>query len=194
MESPLEVYMKKAEIEEKVKEILKKISVMSLKHILAYAIKGEKDATDMYTYLYEYLPEGYSKKKFKRFVWMEKGHDKKLVDIFNSLYPNEEPPDVPFKSWREIFEEREPKLRRVKDYLDILEIAMEAEKLAEETYLYLAKQVDNREYKRIFIELAKDERDHYDFVSKEYEIYSKAKAEQDLQELIKELMKDKKRA
>ncbi|ALM74398.1 ferritin-like domain-containing protein [Thermococcus barophilus] len=192
MESPLEVYMKKAEIEEKVKETLKNITAMSFKHILSYAIKGEKDATDLYQYLYETLPEGYSKKRFKRFIWMEKSHDKKLIDIFTALYPDEEPPDVPFESWRKIFEEREFKLKNVKDYLDILEIAMEAEKLAREIYLFLAKNTDNVEHRRIFLELAKDEEDHYDFVKKEYEIYSKAKAEEDLKELIKELMENRK--
>ncbi|NJE07440.1 rubrerythrin [Thermococcus sp. M39] len=193
MESPLDVFMKKAEIEEKVKETLKQITKLPLKDILSYVIKGEKDATAPYIFLYENAPSTYLKERFKQFVEIEKSHDRKVTEIFKTLYPNEEPKDVPFKSWKKIFEEREYKLKTVKDYLDVLEIAMEAERLAEEVYLYLEKNIENPEHKKIFLELAKDERDHYEFVSKEYELYEKVKAEQELQELIKELGKDKER-
>ncbi|MBO8173721.1 MAG: ferritin family protein [Thermococcus sp.] len=187
MESPLDVFMKKAEIEEKVKKTLKQITKLPLKDILSYVIKGEKDATALYIFLYENVPSPYLKERFKQFVEIEKSHDRKVTEIFKTLYPNEEPKDIPFKSWKKIFEEREYKLKTVKDYLDVLEIAMEAERLAEEVYLYLEKNVENPEHKKIFLELAKDERDHYEFVSGEYEFYEKAKAEQELQELIREL-------
>ncbi|AHF79834.1 ferritin-like domain-containing protein [Thermococcus paralvinellae] len=185
METPLDVFMKKAEIEEKVKELLAQITKMPLKDILSYIIKGERDATELYTFLYENIPSPYHKEKFKEFIEMEKSHDMKVMEIFKTLFPNEEPRDIKIESWKKTFEEREYKLK------NILEIAMEAEKLAEEIYLYLEKNVENREHKRIFLELANDERYHYDFVSKEYEIYEKAKAEEELQKLIKELMKDK---
>jgi len=42
METPLEVFMKRTEIEERVKEILARVTKMSLKDILSYAIKGER--------------------------------------------------------------------------------------------------------------------------------------------------------
>lgn len=41
------------------------------------------------------------------------------------------------------------------------------------------------------MELANDERCHYEFVSREYKIYEKIKAEQELKGLIEELIKDK---
>ncbi|ADT83348.1 rubrerythrin [Thermococcus barophilus MP] len=194
MESPLEVYMKKAEIEEKVKEVLREVSKMPLKDILSYIIKGEKDATDLYTFLYENVPSRYLKEKFRQFMEVEISHDKKVTEIFNTLYPNEEPSDVPFESWTNVFKDREFKIKTLRDYLDILEVAMKSERLAEEVYLYVSKHIPNPEYKGLFIELAKDEHDHYEFLKQEYETYEKAKAEQDFQELIKELMKDKKRA
>lgn len=192
MENPLEVFMKRAEIEERVKELLAQVTKMSIKDILSYAIKGERDATELYTFLYRNVPETYQKENFERFIEMERSHDMKVMRIFKTLYPDEEPRDIKIESWKRIFEEREYKLKTVKDYLDILEIAMEAEKLAEEIYLYLEKHVENPEYKRIFLELANDERYHYEFVSREYEIYEKIKAEQELKELIEELIKDRK--
>jgi len=191
MENPLEVFMKRAEIEERVKELLAQVTKMSLKDILSYAIKGERDAIELYTFLYRNVPGTYQKENFERFIEMESSHNMKVMRIFKTLFPDEEPRDVKIESWKRIFEEREYKLKTVKDYLDILEIAMEAEKLAEEIYLYLEKHVETPEYKRIFLELANDERYHYEFVSREYEIYEKIKAEQDLKELIEELIKDK---
>ena len=124
---------------------------------------------------------------------VEISHDKKVTEIFNTLYPHEKPSDVPFESWTEVFKDREFKIKALKDYLDILEIAMKSERLAEEVYLYVSKHIPYPDYKGLFIELANDERDHYEFLKQEYETYEKAKAEQDFQELIKELMMDKRK-
>ncbi|WP_240911723.1 ferritin family protein [Thermococcus sp. LS1] len=192
MESSLEVFMKKAEIEEKVREVLKQITKMPLRDVLSYVVKGEEDSTSLYTFLYENIPSDYYKKRFKEFIETEKSHEQKVIEIFKTLYSGEEPKDVPFESWTAIFKEREFKLKTAREYLDILEIAIEYEKLAEEVYLYLEKNIGIPEYKQIFLELANDERDHYNFVLKEYEFYRKIKAEQEFQELIKELMRDKK--
>lgn len=122
---------------------------------------------------------------------VRESHHKKLMDTFSALFPGEQPPKVPFDRWGTIFEEREYKLRSVKDYLDILEIAMKAEMLAKEIYTYLGKITANVEYKRIFLEIAEDEGEHYAFVENEYKVHSKIKARKSLQELVEELEKDK---
>ena len=68
---------------------------------------------------------------------------------------------------------------------------MDSERLAKEVYTFLEKQMSNLVHKRIFLELAEDELEHYKFVKSEYEFYKKIKAEQDFQELLKELLKNR---
>ncbi len=123
---------------------------------------------------------------------VRESHHKKRMDTFSALFPGEQPPQrFPSIVGGTIFEEREYKLRSVKDYLDILEIAMKAEMLAKEIYTYLGKITANVEYKRIFLEIAEDEGEHYAFVENEYKVHSKIKARKSLQELVEELEKDK---
>lgn len=164
---------------------------LPFKDILSYTFKGEKDATAMYMFLYENVPMSYAKEKFEQFIEIEKSHDEKIYKIFKALFPTEEPREFDLKSWSRIFIEREHKLKTVRDYLKVLEIAMEAERLSEEVYMFLKKHVNDPDHKKIFLELAHDEREHYNFVAKEYDFYSKVEAEKELQELIRELIKDR---
>ncbi|AEH24497.1 ferritin-like domain-containing protein [Pyrococcus yayanosii] len=188
----LELFMERVSVEEEVRKTLREVLNRPIKEILSYVIMSEKDATSMYNYLYQKIPMDYAKETFKKFVEMEASHDRKVMSIFNSLFPGEEPPKVPFKSWTEIFAEKDFRLNTVKDYLDILKIAMDSEILAEKVYQFLEERLEDPAHKRIMLELAQDEREHYEFIKKEYELCSKIEAEMSLKELVKELMRDKK--
>lgn len=188
---PIDYFMEEGEAEEKIRETLKKISELPLKDILSYAIKGEREATGLYTFLYRKIDEPYLKNKFKQFLETEKSHDRKVSQIFKELFPNERPTKINIETWVRPFEECNCKLDTVRDYLDVLEIAMDSERLAKEVYTLLEKQMSNPVHKRIFVELAEDESEHYNFIKSEYEFYTKIKAEQDFQELLKELLKTK---
>ncbi|USH00824.1 ferritin family protein [Thermococcus argininiproducens] len=188
MGSPIEEFMREVDVKEQIRERLKRIASLSLKDILAYAISCEKEATKLYMFLYENVPTQYQKEYFKQFIDTERSHDEKVERIFKTLFPNEEPKIVESGMWRKLFER---KLKTVKDYLDILKIAMESEKLAEEMYLILQKHSENLEHKRIFMRLANDEKEHYMFVAKEYDFYRKLKAESELKELISEIAREK---
>ncbi|MFA4667913.1 ferritin family protein [Pyrococcus kukulkanii] len=189
MSSALELFMKRAGIKDEVREILKKLAEYSLKDILSYALKGEIDSTELYRFLYEKLPEGYPREKFQEFMKMEENHDRKVMEIFNALFPGEEPSKVHFKTWSQVFKERDYRLETVKDYLDILSIGMDAEQLSEGVYLMLHDLLDDPKHKKMFLKLAEDERYHYEFLKQEHEFYSKIEAEKALKELIKELRK-----
>lgn len=180
--------MREIELKEQIRESAKKLASLSFKDALSFAINCEKEATKLYMYLYKNLERDYQKENFKKFVETERFHDKKVEEIFKTLFPNERPKPVDLKAWEELFKK---KLKTVKDYLDILEIAMEIEKLAEEVYLTLKEHSENLEYKKIFMEFANDEKEHYMFVVEEYEFYRRFKAEEALKELIKDLYKEK---
>lgn len=188
---PIDYFMEEGEAEEKIRKTLKKISKLPLKDILSYAIKGERDATRLYAFLYKKIDEPHLKNKFKQFLETEKSHDEKVSQIFKELFPNERPTEIQIETWIKPFEECNCKLDTVRDYLDVLEIAMDSERLAKEVYTFLEKQMSNPVHKRIFLELAEDELEHYKFVKSEYEFYKKIKAEQDFQELLKELLKNR---
>jgi|GEM_PF-2058049 rubrerythrin len=188
---PIDYFMEEGEAEEKIRETLKKISKLPLKDILSYAIKGERDATRLYAFLYKKIDEPYLKNKFKQFLETEKSHDEKVSQIFKELFPNERPTEIHIETWIKPFEECNCKLDTVRDYLNVLETAMDSERLAKEVYTFLEKQMRDPVHKRIFLELAEDELEHYKFVKSEYEFYKKIKAEQDFQELLKELLKNR---
>ncbi|AFK22041.1 hypothetical protein containing Rubrerythrin subfamily-like domain [Pyrococcus sp. ST04] len=183
--------MKRAGIKDEVKEVINELRGKSLKEILSYALTGEVDSTKLYKFLYKKLPDGYPKMKFLEFMRIEQDHDEKVMRIFKALFPREEPLKVELKTWPKIFEERDFRLEKVKDYLDVLEIGMDAEQLAEGVYLMLADILEEPDYKRLFLKLAEDERDHYNFLKDEYEFYSRIEAEKSLKELIEELKKAK---
>ncbi len=187
MSRALELFMEKASINEKVREAIREVSQRPLKEILAYTVKGEIDSTNLYRYLYRNLPEGYPRETFRRFISMEKTHERKVRSIFSSLFPAEEPPDVPFKSWAEVLAEGDFRLRSVGDYLKALEIAMDAEQLSEGVYTMLAEMMEDPMQRPIMEGLARDEREHYEFLKKEYDFYSKIEARKALDELVREI-------
>ncbi|NJE47307.1 rubrerythrin [Thermococcus sp. GR7] len=191
MSKALEMFMEKASINENVMKTLREISKCSLKEILSYIIKGERDATGLYTFLHQNMPEEYAKKKFKEFVEIEESHDKRVRTIFEGLFPGEEPLDMPLNSWAEVLAEKDFRLKNVEDYLTVLRIGMDTEKLSEAIYIVLMERLEDPEHKRIMSELANDERDHYEFLKKEYDFYSKVEAKKSLEELVRELREKK---
>ncbi|GAB6101978.1 ferritin family protein [Thermococcus atlanticus] len=185
----LDMLMEKLSVEETVKKTLEEISRRPLREILAYMVKGENDAISLYAFLHEKLPEGYPKATFERFMMVEAEHSRKVKQVFRSLFPGEEVPEVPFKSWGEILVEKDFRLRSVGDYLGVLRVAMDAEQLSEAVYTMLAEMLDEAEHKRIMRELAGDEREHYKLLKEEYELYFEFEARKALDELIRELKK-----
>ena len=187
MSRALDMFMKKVSINETVRKTLNEVSRRPLREILAYMHRGEKDATSLYSFRHENLPEGYPREIFKKFVKIEAEHDRKIMGIFRSLFPAEEPPEVPFKSWVEVLAEGDFRLRSVGDYLKALEIAMDAEQLSEGVYTMLAEMMEDSMQRQIMEGLARDEREHYEFLKKEYDFYSKIEARKALDELVREI-------
>jgi len=191
MSRTLELFMEKASVREEIRRAVRELSRKPLKDILAYILMGEVDSTNLYRFLYENLPDGYPRDKFREFLEMEKDHDSEVSRLFESLFPGEDVPDVRLKSWARVFSERDYRLRTVGDYLRVLEIGMDAEKLSEMLYLLLAELLENPEHKKLMERLAQDEREHYEFLKQEHEFYSKVERQRALKELVEEIRRDR---
>ncbi|BAD86284.1 rubrerythrin-related protein [Thermococcus kodakarensis KOD1] len=148
-------------------EILNEIRKLDERELLSYWIKGEYEEAETYWKLAERakelgLPEEVVN-TFKRLGDESKGHGDELYKIYRQNYgdelvevnvPNVESLNVLGKFWK------------VEDLKDVLEIAMESEKLAETIYRKLAEECKKEELKRVYLTLADVERGHYESLKK----------------------------
>ncbi|MBO8175025.1 MAG: ferritin family protein [Thermococcus sp.] len=178
------------EVEEKVNQILQKLIKLPLEKILSYALKGEEDAIQLYKFLSQKLEEPHAKMKFEEFIKNEKEHKEGILRIFNELFPNKKPIECSSATWVEISTEITPETKPGKDYLEVLKVAIQAEKLAEEIYKFIADSLPYEEYKNIFSALAEEEREHYEFLKGQYRFYKRAKAEEDMHEMMDKLLRE----
>lgn len=148
-------------------EILNEIRKLNERELLSYWIKGEYEEAETYWKLAERakelrLPEEVVN-TFKRLGDESKGHGDELYKIYRQNYGDElvevkianvESLNVLGKFWK------------VEDLKDVLETAMESEKLAETIYRKLAEECKNGELKKIYLTLADVERGHYESLRK----------------------------
>lgn len=178
------------EVNEKVNRILQELIKGPIDRILSYALKGEEDAVQLYTFLSEKINEPHVKMRFKQFVKSEEQHRETILNILKELSPDKKPQSVKDEPWFEISIRDKWEIKSVEDYLDILKIAIEGERLAEKTYTFIAQNIPYEKYREIFFSLAKDEKDHYDFVKNQYYFYKRARVADDMQDLLNRLLKE----
>ncbi len=174
-------------VEERVSMILKELIKLSLKQLLGYAIKGEEDAIRLYTMLSEKIEELHAKIRFRQFIKSEEEHREKILTIFSELFPDRQLPKVSSSTW---VDEVKHDIETVGDYLEVLEIAIYSEKLAERIYESIADSFDDERYREIFLSLAGDEKEHYEFLIGQYNFYRRVRVEENLHEFIGNLIKE----
>ena len=144
-------------------EILDEIRKLDERELLSYWIKGEYEEAETYWRLAERarelgLPENVVE-TFKRLGDESKVHGDDLLRIYREEYgeeladvnlPNVESLDVLGKFWK------------VENLKDVLDIAMESEKLAETIYRKLAEECDKGKLRETYLKLADVEKGHYE--------------------------------
>ncbi|WP_456368662.1 ferritin-like domain-containing protein [Thermococcus sp.] len=144
-------------------EILEEIKKLNERELLSYWIRGEYEEAKTYWKLAERakelgLPENVAE-TFKRLGDESKRHGDELLKIYRQEYGEElvevnvsnvESLNVLGKFWK------------VEDLKDVLEIAMESEKLAETIYRKLAEECKNEKLREVYLKLAKIEESHYE--------------------------------
>ncbi len=144
-------------------EVLNEIRKLDERELLSYWIKGEYEEAETYWKLAERakelgLPDEVVE-TFKRLGDESKMHGDELFKIYKEAYgeelvevnvPNVEALNVLGKFWK------------VEDLADVLDNAMESEKLAETIYRRLAEECDKESLKGTYLKLAEVERGHYE--------------------------------
>jgi len=150
----------------KISEIIRLLSKLDTKQLMAYWIDQEIKEAEMYHYLAELSREVQwderVPKLFLRLYQESLGHAEALLKMFKEMYPHEEPPTVNLPALEvELSKDELNELVRSGRVKDILEYLMGTEKLAHDVYQYLAEKSSDEEAKATLIWLAKIEEGHY---------------------------------
>ena len=151
-------------------EVLEEIRKLDERELLSYWIKGEYEEAETYWKLAERakelgLPENVVE-TFKRLGDESKGHGDELYQIYRRKYGNEladvnvsnvESLNILGKFWK------------VEDLEDVLQVAMESEKLAEAIYRKLAEECSREEVREVYLRLADVEKSHYEALRRLFE-------------------------
>jgi len=137
---------------------------------LDLAIKTEKDGIEFYSKAADKSADELGKKMFQSFVEDEKRHLDILQKISCSDYVCIEDIEKysPKESLRTVFDDMsddiKDKASDASSDIEVLEVAMEMERLGYNQYKEAAKKATDEEEKRIFEKLASEEKEHFDML------------------------------
>lgn len=141
-------------------------SSLSTEKALAMAIKAELEAEEVYTRLEKEVKNFILKDKLRFLSEEEKRHERLLRELFKKLFPEKELV-LPERS---ITPRVSLTLQENPGVLDLLELAMDAEKTSEEFYDTLSQNVEERGLQEILQYLASIEHGHYFLLKGEYDL------------------------
>ncbi len=143
------------------------VSSLSVEKALQMALKSEIEAEGTYKKLKSMVKNFILKDKLKFLANEEKKHQKILENLYLKMFKGSQPsPDE-----KSIF----PRLTIVlkeeqSSVIDLLELAMEAEKVSEEFYDSLSEEVEERGVQEILQYLTSMEHGHYSLLKGEYDL------------------------
>lgn len=158
------------------------VSTASVNDLLGYAIRSEIDSNKAYTDLSDRVSNPLLKEKFRWLAFEEDKHREILMKLHMALYPNQTI-QIPEKPSEELFKSID--VAPSTSLVDILNQAMESEKIAEDFYARLADRVEGGQ-KRLLHYLSKVEQSHYMMLKTEYDAVQDFAdyAEQDVDKIV----------
>jgi rubrerythrin len=148
------------------------VSLMSVEKALSMAAKSETDAAEAYIKLQSMVRNFILKDKLKFLAEEEKKHQKLLREIHKKVTGGKEPPETE----KSLTPRLALALQEKSTVTDLLELAMDAEKISEEFYDALSQNVEERGLREILQYLASMEHGHYFLLKGEYELCLKDEA------------------
>ena len=145
------------------------LSQMSVEHALNLALQTEKLSAKVYTKLIKSVNNFVMKDKLKFLLNEEKKHKKIVEELLKKLYPDGET----IKIKQSLLPKLDIALQEESYVPDLLELAMESEKKAEEFYDNLSDEVEARGVHEILQYLASMEHSHYFLLKGEYDLCMK---------------------
>jgi len=142
------------------------VSSLSVEDALSMALKSEIEAEGVYKKLKKMVNNFVLKDKIQFLIGEEKKHQKVVKALFEKMFPDKEPA----KSVKSLVPRIGLTLKEEASVLDLLELAMEAEKTFEEFYDRLSMEVEERGVQEILQYLASMEHGHYSLLKGEYDL------------------------
>ncbi|MBN2103116.1 ferritin family protein [bacterium] len=143
-----------------------KAAMLSTEKALSIAIQSEYAAEDAYKLLMKKVKNFILKDKLKFLSSEEKKHQKILLTLFQKMFPGEEPS----KNEKLLMPRLTLALEENASVPDLLEMAIETEKVSEEFYDDLSQEVEDRTAQEILQYLASMEHGHYFLLKGEYDL------------------------
>jgi len=150
------------------REIVNRLKNLSAKELLSYAIFNERDEAEYYAELAEKAKRKSVKVLFQKMSEESRNHEKMLREMFERLFPGEEPvkvdiPPVEVCPFYTSFDEEG-------DYTSALKYCMEGELFAKQTYELLASVARDDEVRKLALDLAAMEQEHYEEIKRVYDL------------------------
>jgi rubrerythrin len=141
------------------------VSSLSVEKALSMAILAEKEAAGLYEKLKGMVNNFVLKDKLDFLISEEAIHQKILESLFASLFPEEEP-----DAEKSLIPRLKITAEEENSVLEILEQAMEAEKIFEDFYERLAEETTEKSAQEILMYLSSMEHSHYALLKGEYDL------------------------
>lgn len=143
------------------------VSSLTVKKALRMALKSEIEAGETYKKLKSMVKNFILIDKLKFLIQEEKKHLKILEDLYRKMFKG----DKPVVSDKSFFPRLSIVLKEEKSsVIDLLELAVEAEKISEEFYDDLSEEVEERGVQEILQYLTSMEHAHYALLKGEYDL------------------------
>jgi rubrerythrin len=139
---------------------------LSVDKALSVAIQSEFAAEALYKALMKKVKNFVLKDKLKFLAAEEKKHEQILMKLFEKMFPG----DTPSKAEKTLMPKLQLAVKENASVPDLLEMAMEAEKISEEFYDELSQEVEDRTALEILQYLASIEHGHYFLLKGEYDL------------------------
>ena len=141
------------------------MSSLGVQEALSMAILAEIDAADIYRQLTQKVHNFVMREKIFFLIGEEEKHRRILEALFDKLFPNQSPDTTR----QNAFPRPKPDVSADSAVPDVLEQAMEAEKLFEDFYNRLSKKVEEKGAQQILQYLSEMEKGHYNLLKLEYD-------------------------
>lgn len=142
------------------------ISSLSLDRALSLALNAENEAGAVYKKLKGLVKNFVIKDKLQFLINEEKKHKKIIENLYAKMFPGKKPVKVD----RSLLPRLSLTLKEDANVPELLELAMEAEKVAEEFYDQYSEEVEGRGVQEIFQYLSSMEHGHYALLKGEYDL------------------------
>lgn len=145
------------------------ISALTMQEVLSKSLKSEIDTERLYQKVKENVKNFVLKDKMDFLINEEKKHQKIVENLYKKIFSSENLK----ASEKSLLPKLSLSLNESHSVPDLLELAMEIEKISEEVYDKLADEVENRGAQEILRYLASMEHGHYFLIKGEYDLCMK---------------------